>query len=177
MLFKKIIKKHIKKQRHYSINKGPSSQSYGFFNSHVRMWDLDHIHKESWALKNWCFWTVVLEETLESPLDCKEIQPVHPKGNQLWIFIEKTDEAEAQILWLPDVKSWFTGKDPDAGKDWKQEEKGMTEDEIVGWHHRFDELEFEQAPGVCDGQGSLASYSPWGRKELEMTKATWQAYI
>ena len=112
----------------------------------------------------------MLEKTLESPLGCKEIQPVHPKGNQLWIFIEKTDEAEAQILWLPDVKSWFTGKDPDAGKDWKQEEKGMTEDEIVGWHHRFDELEFEQAPGVCDGQGSLASYSPWGRKELEMTK-------
>ena len=112
----------------------------------------------------------MLEKTLESLLGCKEIQPVHPKGNQLWIFIEKTDaEAEAPILWLPDVKSWLIGKDPDAGKDWKQEEV-MTEDEIVGWHHRLDEREFEQAPGVGDGQGSLACCSSWGHKELEMTE-------
>ena len=111
--------------------------------------------------KNWCFWTVVLEKTLESPLDCKEIQPVHPKGNQSWIFIGRTN-AEAPILWPPDVKNWLIGKDPDAGKDWRQEEKGMTEDEMVGWHHRLDGHEFEQTPGVGDGQGSLACCSPWG---------------
>ena len=106
--------------------------------------------KESWALKNWWFWTVVLEKTLESPLDCKEIQPVHPKGNQSWIFIGRTDaEVETPILWPPHAKSWLIGKDPDAGKDWGQEEKGMTEDEIVGWHHWLDGHEFEQAPGVC----------------------------
>ena len=107
-------------------------------------------------LKNWCFWTVVLEKTLESPLDCKEIQPVHPKGDQSWVFIGGTDaEAETPILEPLDMKNWLIGKDPDAGKDWRQEEKGMTEDEMVGWHHRFDEPEFEQAPGVDDGQGSL----------------------
>ena len=111
-----------------------SSQSYGFSYNHVWMWELDH--KESWSPKNWCFWTVVLEKTLESPLDCKEIQPVHPKGNQSWVFIGRTDaEAEAPQLWPFDVKNWLTGKDPDAGKDWRQEEKGMTEDEMVGWHH------------------------------------------
>ena len=105
------------------------------------MWELDH--KESWALKNWCFWTVVLEKTLESPLDSKEIQPVHLKGNQSWIFIRRTDaEAETPILWAPDVKNWLIGKDPDAGKDWRQEEKGTTEDEMVGWHHRLDGHEF-----------------------------------
>ena len=108
-------RQHIEKQRHYFANKGPSSQSYGFSSSHVQMWELDH--KESWALKNWYFWTVVLEKTLESPLDCKEIQPVHPKGNQSWIFSGRTDaEAETLILWSPDVKNWLLGKDPDAGK-------------------------------------------------------------
>ena len=131
-------RQNIKKQRHYFANKGPSSQRYGFSNSLVWMWELDY--KESWALKNWCFWTVVLEKTLESPLDCKEIQPVHPK-DQSWIFIGRTDaEAETPILW---PKNWFLGKDPDAGKDWRQEEKGMTEDEMVGWHHRRDGHEFK----------------------------------
>ena len=121
----------MKKQRHYSVNKGPSSQSYGFSCSHVRMWDLDR--KEGWTPKNWCFWTVVLEKTLESPLDCKEIQPVHPKGDQSWVFIGKTDvEAETPILWPPDAKSWLIWKDPDAGKDLGQEEKEVTEDEMVG---------------------------------------------
>ena len=127
-------RQHIKKQTHYFVNKGLSSQSYGFSNSHVRLWELDH--KESWALKNLCFWTAVLEKTLESPLDCKEIQPVHPKGNQSWIFIGRTNaEAEIPILWPPDAKNWFIGKDPDAGKDWRQEEKVMTADEMVGWNH------------------------------------------
>ena len=125
------------------------------------MWELDY--KESWALKNWCFWTVVLEKTLESLLDCEEIQPVHPKGNQSWIFIGRTDaETEAPILWPPDVKNWLIGKHPDAGKDWRQEEKGTTEDEMVGWHHRLDGHEFEKALGSCDGQESLACCSPWG---------------
>ena len=134
-------RQHIKKKRHYFANKGPYSQSYGFSSSHVWMWDLDH--KESWVLKNWCFWTVVLEKTLESPLDCTEIKPVNPKGNQSWIFIGRTDaEAEVPILWPPD-KSWFTRKDPDTGKDWRQEEKGTTEDEMVGWHHWLDGHEFE----------------------------------
>ena len=125
---------HSKKQRHYFTNKGLSSQSYGFYSSHVWMWELDS--KESWTPKNWCFWTVVLEKTLESPLDCKEIEPVHPKGNQSWIFIGRTDaEAETPILWPPYAKNWLIWKDPDAGKDWEQEEKGMAEDEMVGWHH------------------------------------------
>ena len=132
------------------------------------MWELHY--KESWVPKNWCFWTVVLEKTLESPLDCKEIQPVHPKGNQSWIFTGRTDaEAETPILWSPDVKNWLIWKDPDAGKDWRQEEKGMTEDEMVGWHHRLNGHEFEQALGVGDGQGSLECCSPWGRKELDIT--------
>jgi len=123
----------ILKSRDYFANKGPSSQGYGFSSGHVWMWELDC--EESWAPKNWCFWTVVLEKTLESPLDCKEIQPVHPKGNQPWIFTGRTDaEAEAPVLWPPDVKSWFIGKYPDAGQDWKQEEKGTTEDEMFGWH-------------------------------------------
>ena len=113
-----------------------------FSSSHVWMWELDY--KESWVLKNWCFWTVVLEKTLESPLDCKEIQPVHPKGNQSWIFIGRTDaEAETTILWPPDAKNWLIGKDPDAGKDWRQEEKGTSEDEMVGWHHRLYGHKFE----------------------------------
>ena len=124
----------------------------------------------------WLLWildklTVVLEKTLESPLDCKEIKPVSLKGNQPWIFIGRTDtEAEAPILWPPDVKSQFTGKDPDAGKDWRQEEKGMTEDEMVGWHHQLDGYEFKQAPGVGDGQGSLACCSPRGHKEADTTE-------
>ena len=117
-------------------------KSYGFSSSHVWMWELDY--KEIWAPKNWCFWNVVLEKTLESPLDCKETQPVYPKGNQSWIFIGRTDaEAEAQILWPSDVKNWLIGKDPDAGKDWRQEEKGTTENEMVGWHHRLNGDEFE----------------------------------
>ena len=124
---------HIKNQRHYFTNKGTSSQSFGFSSSDVWMWVLDY--KESWALKNWCFWTVVLEKTLESPLDCKKIQSVNPKGNQSWIFIGRTNaEAETPILWPPDVKNWLTGKDSNAGKDWRQEEKVTTEDEMFGWH-------------------------------------------
>ena len=129
------------------------------------MWELDH--KEGWVPKNWYIWTVVLEKTPENPLDCK-IKPVSPKGNQSWILIGKTNaEAEAPILWPPDAKNWLAGKDPDAGKDWRQEEKGMTEDEMVGWHHLLNGHEFEQALGVGDGQGSLACYSPWGHKELD----------
>ena len=109
-------------------------------------------YKENWTPKNWCFWTVVLEKTLESPLDCKEIQPLHPKGDQSWIFIGRTnDESETPVLWPPDKKNWLIGKDPDAGKDWRQEEKGMTEDEMVGWHHRLNGCEFEQALGAGDG--------------------------
>ena len=128
-------------------------------------------HKESWEMKNWCFWTVVLEKTLESPWDSKEIQPVNPKGNQPWIFIERTDaEAETPILWPPDVKNWLTGKDPDAGKDWRQEEKGMTEDVMVGWHHQLNGYEFEQALQIGDGQGSLACCSPWTHKESDTTE-------
>ena len=133
------------------------------------MWELDY--KESWVPKNWCFWTVVLEKTLESPLDSKEIKPVNPKGNQPWIFIGRPDaEAEAPILWPPDAKSKLIGKDPDAGKDWKQEEKGITEDEMVGWHHQLDGHLFEQAPGVGDEQRSLACCSPSGGKESDMTE-------
>ena len=132
----------LKKQRHYFANKGSSNQSYGFYSSHVQMWELGY--KESWALKNWCFWTVVLEKTLESLLDCKEIQPVNPKGNQFLTFIGRTDaETETPILWPPDAKYWLIGKDPDYGKDWRWEEKGMTEDEMAGWHHRLNGREFE----------------------------------
>ena len=134
-------RQHIKKQRHYFANKGSSTQSYGFSSSHVWMWELDY--KESWALRNWCFWTVVLEVTLESPLDCKEIQPVHPKGNHSWIFIRRTDvEAEIPILWPPDAKSWLILKDPDAGKDWRWEERGTTEDEMAGWHYQLNGHKF-----------------------------------
>ena len=130
------------------------------------MWELDH--KGGWAPKNWCFWAVVLEKTLEIPLDCKEIQPVHPKGNRSWIFTGRTDvETEVPILWPPDAKTWLIGEDPDAGKDWGQEEKGLTEEEMVGWHHRLNGPEFEQALGVGDGQGSLVCCGPWGRKDLD----------
>ena len=148
----------ILRSRHYFVNKGPSSQGYGFSSSHVCMWELDY--KESWAQKNWCFWTVVLEKTLESPLNCKEIQPVHPKGDQSWVFIGRTDvEALTPIFWPPDAKSWLIWKDPDAGKDWEQEEKGMTEDEMVGWHHWL----------IGMGLGKL-----W---ELVMDREAWSAAV
>ena len=134
-------RQHIKKQRHYFADKGLSSQSYGFSSGHVRMWELDY--KESLVLKNWCFWTVVLEKTLGSPLDCKEIQPVHPKGDQSWTFIERTDaEAATPILWPPDAKNCLIWKDPDAGEDWRQE-KRTTEDEMVRRYHWLDVHEFE----------------------------------
>ena len=152
-------REHIEKQRHYFVNKGLSSQGYGFSSGHVWMWELDY--KESWAQKNWCFWTVVLEKTLESPLDCKAIQPVHPKGNQSWVFIGTDVEAEAPILWPHDAKSWLIWKDPDAGKDWGQEEKGMIEDEMAGWHHWLNGHGFEWTPGVGDGQGGLACCGSW----------------
>ena len=133
------------------------------------MWELDY--KESWAPENWCFWTVVLVNTLESPLDCRDIQPVYPKGGQSWLFIGGTDvEAETPIFWLPDVKSWFIGKDPDAGRDWRWEEKGTIEDELVGWHHWLNGHEFGQTPGVGDGQAGLACCGLWGCKELDMTE-------
>ena len=155
-------REHIKKQRLYFANKGLSSQSYGFSSSHVWMWELDH--KESWAAKNWCFWTVVLKKTLESLLDYKEIQPVNPKGNQSWIFTGRPDaEAETPKVGPPDGKNCLTVNDPDAGKDWRQEEKGMT-DEMVGSHHQLDGCQFEQAPGVGDGQGSLVCCSPSGHR-------------
>ena len=131
------------------------------------MWELDH--KESWAPKNWCFWTVVLEKTLESPLDSREIKPINPKGNQPWIFIGRTD-AKAPILLPPGVKNWLIGKDSDDEKDWRQEEKGTTEDKVVGWHHRLNGHEFEQAPGVSDGQGGLSCCSPQGHKESDTTE-------
>ena len=141
----------IKKHRHYFANKGPYSQSYGFSSSHV------------W--KNWSFSTVVLEKTPESPLDCKEIKPVNNKGNQFWIFIGSTDAvAEAPVLWPPDSKSQIIWKDPDVGKDWGQEDKGVTEHEMVGWHHWLNGHESEQTPGDSEGQGSLACCSPWGWK-------------
>ena len=126
----------LKSQRHYFANKGPSVQDYGFSSGHVWIWELDY--KESWAPKNWCFWIVVLEKSFESPLDFEEIQPVYPKGDQSWVFIGRTDaEAETPILWPPGAKSWLIWEDPDAGKDWGEEEKGTTEDEMVGWHHRL----------------------------------------
>ena len=152
-----------KKQRHYFASKDPSSQSYVFFSSHVWMWELDH--KEGWVPKNWCFGSVLLEKTLKSPW----IKPDDPKGNQSWIFIGRTEtEVEATVFWPPYAKSWLIRKDLDAGKDWGQEEKGTTEDEMVGWHHQLNGHEFEQALGDGEGQGNLACCSPWGCKELEM---------
>ena len=160
---------NFKKQRHYFANKGLSSHGYGFSSGHVWMLELDY--KESWVLKNWCFWTVMLEKTFESPLDCEEIQPVHPKGDQSWVFIAETDvEAETPVLWPPDAKSWLIGKDPDAGKDWEQEEKGTTEDEIVGWHHQLNGHGFGWTLEVGDGQGGLACCGPWGHKESDTTE-------
>ena len=170
--WKKIYDKprqHIKKHRHYFVNKGTSSQSYGFSSSHGWMWELDF--KESWVPKNWCLWSVMLEKTLESPLDIKGIKSLNPKGNQSWIFIGRTDaKAETPVLWPPDVKNWLIGKDFDDGKDWRLEEKRMTEDEMVGWHHWLHRHEFEQGPGFGDGHASLACYSPWGHKELGTTE-------
>ena len=155
------------KQRYYFANKALPSQSYGFSSSHVWMWELDH--KEDWALKNWCFQILVLEKTLESPLDCKVIKPVNSKGNQPWIFVGRTDaEAEAPILWPPDVKSQLIEKDPDARKSSGQEEKGVTEDEMVGWHHRLNGHAFVQT-GRQWRRGSQACCSPCGFKELDTT--------
>ena len=146
-----------------------TSQGYGFSSGHVWMLELDC--EESWAPKNWCFWTVVLEKTLESPLDCKEIQPVHSKGDQPWMFFGRNDaKAETPVLWPPHLKSWLIGKGSDAGRDWGQEEKGTTEDEMAGWHQWLDGHEFEWTPGVGDGQGGLACCNSWGRKELDRTE-------
>ena len=162
-------RQHIKKQRHYFASKGPSGRSCGFSSSHVWIWELDH--KESWVLKNWCFWTVALEKTLESPLDGKEIKPVSPKENQSLLFIGRADaEAETPILCQSDWKNWLIEKDPDSGTDWRQEEKGMAEDEMVGGHHWLDGYEFEQSPEAGDGQGNLTCCSPWGHKELDTTE-------
>ena len=150
-------RQHIKKQRQYFADKGLSVQSYGFPSSYVWIWELDS--KEGWVPKNCCFWSVLLK-TLESPLDYKEINPVNPIRNQSWIIIGRTDaEAETPVLWPCDVKNLFTGKHPDVGQDWRQEEKGMTEDEMVGWHHWLNGYEFEQSPVVGDGQRSLAGCS------------------
>ena len=157
-----------KKHRHHFADKGPYSQGHGFSSSHVWMWQLGY--KESWAPKNWCFWTVVLEKTLESPLDFKEIQPVHPKGNQPWIFFGRTDAKVATpILWPPDAKNWLSGKDLDAGKNWGQEKKGTTEDGMVGWYLWLNGHELEQTQGDSGGQRSLAYCSSWGWKESDMT--------
>ena len=165
-------RQNIQKQRHYFANKGPSNQGHCFSSGHVWMWEL-HC-EEKLVPKNWCFWTVVLEKTLEIPLDCKKIQPVHSKGDKSWVFIGRTDaESETPILWPPDAKSWLIGKDSDAGRDWWQEEKGMTEDEMAGWHHWMTWLyghEFEWTPGVGDGQGGLACCDSWGHKESNMTE-------
>ena len=152
---------HIKKQRHYFAKRGPSGQGYGFSSGHVWMWELDC--EESAAMKNWCFWTVVLKKTLEHTLDCKESQPFHPKGDQTWVFTGRTDaESETPIIWQPHAKTWLIWKDPFAGKDWGQEEKGMIEDEMVGWHHRLTGHGFGWALGVSDGQGGLVCCGSWG---------------
>ena len=149
-----------------TANKCLYSQSYGFSSSHVRMWQLDH--KKAWAPKNWCFQTVVLEKILESPLESNEIKPVNPKGDQHWIFIGRIDaEAESPVLWPPDVKSGLTGKDPDAGKDWEQEEKLATEDEMAGWYHQPNRHKSEKTLGDSEGQGSLVCFSLWSGKDLD----------
>ena len=159
----------ILKNRHYFANKGSSSQGYGFSSGHVRIWELNY--KESWAPENWYFWTVVFEKTLERPMDCKEIQPVHPKGDQSWVFIGRADfEAETPVLWPSDAKRWLTWKDPVAGKDWRQEEKGMAEDEMVGWHHQLNGHGFGWTPGVGDGQGGLVCCGLWSHRESDRTE-------
>ena len=160
-------RQHIKKERHYFADKGSSSQSYGFSSGHVWMWELDC--DKSWAPKNWCFWTVVLEKILESPLDCKEIQPVHSEADQSWVFIGRNDvKAETPELWPPHTKSWLIRKNSDARRDWGQEEKGTTEDDMAEWHHWLNGCEYELTPGV-GGQGGLACCNSWGRKELDTT--------
>ena len=144
-------------------------KAMGFSSSHVWMSDWDY--KQGWVLKNWCFQTLVLEKTLESPLNSKETKPVNPKRNQPWIFIGKTDgEAEAPILWRPHAKRWLIEKDSDAGRDWGQEEKGMTEDEMAGWHHWLDGHESEWTLGIGDGQGGLVCCESWGHKESDTTE-------
>ena len=162
-------RQHIKKQRHHFADKGlyiVKAMVFPLVMNDVRV-DLE----EAWIPKNWCFWIAVLEKTLESPLDYKEIQPVHPKGDQSWVFIGRSDvEAETLILWPPDVKSWLIGKDPNAGKEWRQEEKGTTEDEMFGWHHWLSGQKFELTLGNSEGHGSLAGCSPWGHKESDMTE-------
>ena len=161
-------RQHIQKQRHYFANRGPSSQGYGFSSGHVCMWELDC--EESWAPKNWCFWAVVLEKTLESPLDCKEMQPVHPKGDQSWVFIGRTDaKGETLILWPPHANSWLIGKDPEAGRDWGQKEKGMTMRWLDGITDSMGH-EFEWTPGIGDGQEGLACCNSWDCKESETTE-------
>ena len=158
-----------RKQKHYFANKDPSSQCYGFSSGHVWMWELDC--EESWALKNWYFWTVVLEKTLESPLDCKELQSVHSEGDQPWDFFGRNDaKAETPVLWPPHAKSWLIGKDSDAGRDWGQKEKGTTEDEMAGWHHWLDGRESDWNPKVGDGEGGLACCDSWGLKESDTTE-------
>ena len=161
-------RQHIKKQRRYFANKGPSSQGYGFSSSYVWLWDLDY--KESWAPKNWCFWTLSLEKTLDSLLNSKEIQQLHPKRNQPWIFIGRADaKAKAPILWPPDGKSQLIGKDPDTGKDWGQEKKRVAEDEMVGWHHWLNGHEFEQTLGDSEGPRSLMCCSSWDCRKSDTT--------
>ena len=162
------LRRHIKNQRHYFADKSLSSKTMIF---PVVMYGCELDHKEDRVPKKWCFWMVVLEKTLENPLDCKDIQTVHPKGDQSWVFFGRTDvEAETPIFWPPDVKSWLIWKDPDAGKDSGQEEKGMTEDEMVGWHHWLCGHGFGWTPGVGDGQGGLACCGSWGGKESDTTE-------
>ena len=158
-------RQHIKKQRHYFSNKGLSHQGYGVSNSHVWIWEL--VHKNCWALKNWCFWTVVLEKTLESPLDRRRsnqsiLKEISPESSSEGLMLK--------LLWPPNAKNWLIQKDPDDGNNWRQEEKGMTEGEMTGWHHQLNGHEFEQAPGDGDGQAGLACCSPWGPKELVMNE-------
>ena len=165
---------HIKKQRHYSANKGLSSQSYGFSSSRVWMWELDH--KESWVPKNWCFELWCWRRPLRVPWTARRsnqsiLKEISPEYSLEGLMLK----LKTPILWPPDAKDWFTGKDPDAGKDWRQGEKGMTEDEMVGWHHWLNGHEFEQGLEVGDGQGSLACCSPWGRRELDTTE--WRNWI
>ena len=165
-----------KKQRHYFAENVQYNQSYDFSSCNVWMWQLHH--KEWWAMKNWWLWTVVLDKTLESPFKYKEIKPVNPEGNQSWIFIGRTDaEAETSVVWPPDLKKWLIWKDPDPGKDWRQEEKRTTEDEMVGWHHRCDGLEFEQTLVIGDGQGSQFCCCPWDCKKSDTTELlNWESH-
>ena len=171
-LWKKSYDKSRQHNKNRDINLPTNVLLVKSFVSPVVMYGCGRVdYKESWVLKNHCFWTVMLGKTLESPLDCKEIKPVHSNRNQSWIFIGRTDaEAEAPILRPPDVKNWLIWKDPDAWKDWGQEEKGMTEDEIVGCHHQLDGCKFEEGLGVVDGQGGLSCCSPWSCKESDMTQ-------